>query len=81
MQDQFRGMRDEVLELRRRLDRKKVEHEDHNEITYFENGDGDCTIFPSIQHDGRLFVTYTASDYCDTVDEALRLCGLGKDAR
>ncbi len=80
MEDGFRGMRDEVLKLRRRLDRMDVEHEDSNEITYFENRDGGCTVFPSVQHEGSLFVTYTASEYCGTVDEALGLCGLGRDA-
>lgn len=79
--DQFRGMHDEVVALRRALDRMGVEHEDSDEITYFENHDGSCTVFPSVQHQGRLFVTYTASDYCGTPAEALALCGLGKEGR
>jgi len=76
--DGFRGMRDEVVALRRMLDRLGVSHEDSNEITYFVNADGECAVFPSVQHEGRLFVTYTASGYCDTPAQALHLCGIGK---
>lgn len=74
MEDGYRGMRDEVLALRKALDRMGVEHEDTNEITSFLNSDGECTVFPSVQLEGELFVTFTVSDYVATAEDAIRLC-------
>lgn len=76
MSDCYRGMREEVLALREALDDMGVTHEDSDEITYFLNGDGECSVFPSVQHEGRLFVTYTKSTYVATAADALDVCDM-----
>ena len=78
MSDEYRGMRDVVDELRRTLDKAGVPHEDEGARTCFrtEKG-GPVTVFPSVEYEGMLFVTYHAYEYHPTAQEALQACGVG----
>lgn len=80
--DEFQGMHDEVWALREALDRMGERHSDMGAFTTFENDSGECHVFPSFNRPGRLYVSYCATAYCDTVEDVLEVCGLlgGEDA-
>ena len=68
-------MEEVVRDLRERLDAMGCEHEDSSQlITSFGNGHGECIVFPSLQHAGKLYVNYTLAAYVDGAEEALALC-------
>lgn len=80
--DEFQGMYDEVWALREALDRIDERHSDMGAFTTFMNDSGDCHVFPSLDRPGKLYVSYCAMAYCDTVEDVLEVCGLlgGDDA-
>lgn len=61
------------------LDNANIDWEQRGEgtpIVQFDNGTGDCWVFPSQTYDGKLCVRFVRKVLVDTADEALRSCGV-----
>lgn len=61
------------------LDNANIDWEQRGEgtpIVQFDNGTGDCWVFPSQTYDGKLCVRFTHKVLVDTADEALKACGV-----
>lgn len=61
------------------LDNANVDWEQRGEgtpILQFDNGTGDCWVFPSQTYDGKLCVRFTRKSWVDTAEDALRACGV-----
>lgn len=61
------------------LDNANIDWEQRGEgtpIVQFDNGTGDCWVFPSQTYDGKLCVRFTRKVLVDTADEALKACGV-----
>jgi len=69
-------MQEQMDSLKEMLSGMGVEYEQHAPFVNFDNGDGECMVFPSLTYDGKLVVRYTRKVWCDTAEEALKACGL-----
>lgn len=69
----------EMERVKATLDAAGIEWEQRGEgtpIVQFDNGSGDCWVFPSQTYDGKLCVRYSRKVLVDTAGEALRACGV-----
>ena len=62
--------------LKDQLEGLGIPYEKHAPYVSFDNGDGECWVFPSQTYDNTLVVRYTKRGRCSTAEEALRLCGM-----
>ena len=58
------------------LDERGIPYEEHNPFISFNNGDGECWVFPSQTYDEKLAVHFSRKTRCDTAEQALRACGI-----
>ena len=69
----------EMERVKATLDAAGIDWEQRGEgtpIVQFDNGSGDCWVFPSQTYDGKLCVHYSRKVLVETADEALRACGV-----
>lgn len=73
-------MREQMENLTKTLESMGVEFEQHEGgMVTFQNGSGECTVFPSQTYDGKLFVRYVGEKRVDTAIDALIACGMLRD--
>lgn len=59
------------------LDGAGVEYDEtHPCFLSFDNKNGQCMLFPSQTHDGKLVVFYQVKEWHDTAEDALASCGV-----
>lgn len=69
----------EMERVKELLDKQNIDWEqrgDGTPIVQFDNGSGDCWVFPSQTYDGKLCVRYSRKVLVETADEALMACGV-----
>ena len=73
-------MREQMENLTKALEDMGVGFEQHEGgMVTFQNGSGECTVFPSQSYDGKLFVRYIGETRVDTAIDALIACGMLRD--
>ena len=73
-------MREQMENLTNALESMGVGFEQHEGgMVTFQNGSGECTVFPSQSYDGKLFVRYIGETRVDTAIDALIACGMLRD--
>ena len=73
-------MREQMENLTKALEDMGVGFERHEGgMVTFQNGSGECTVFPSQTYDGKLFVRYIGETRVDTAIDALIACGMLRD--
>lgn len=69
----------EMERVKMLLDNANIDWEQRGEgtpIVQFDNGTGDCWVFPSQTYDGKLCVRFARKEWVDTADDALKVCGV-----
>ena len=69
-------MQEQMDRLREALEGLGVPYEKHAPYVSFDNGDGECWVFPSQTYDDELVVRYAGRVRVKSADEALRACGM-----
>lgn len=69
-------MREQMDKLKEVLEGLGIPYEKHAPYVSFDNGDGECWVFPSQTYDGTLVVRSTHKERVCTAEEALRACGV-----
>lgn len=62
--------------LKETLEGKGIPYEKHAPYVSFDNGDGECWVYPSQTYKDQLVVRYVKKARVGSAEEALRLCGL-----
>ena len=68
----------EMERLKELLDKNGIDWEQSGTMSLvtFDGPNGQCIAFPSQTYDGKMCLSYTTKAWCDTAEEALRLCGV-----
>jgi len=68
----------EMEKLKELLDKNGIDWEQSGTMSMvsFDGPNGTCFAFPSQTYDGKMCVRFETKAWCDTAEEALKLCGV-----
>lgn len=69
----------EMAKLVRTLETRGIDYDIGEGSVSFEHDGFRCLVFPSVDQNGKLCVSFETIEWCDTAEQALMLCGVVGD--